>query len=123
VRAIDREVATVMHATHIGCCADIESLVLTGMRCSLGDWVGSSIGTILSDIMFGTPKPVHTEANLNVLAGNNVNIVLHGHEPTLSEMIVAASELPEMQELAKEVGADGITLSGICCTGNELTMR
>ncbi|WP_434797647.1 anaerobic carbon-monoxide dehydrogenase catalytic subunit [Terrisporobacter vanillatitrophus] len=123
VRAIDREVATVMHATHIGCCSDIESLILTGMRCSLGDWVGSSIGTILSDIMFGTPKPVHTEANLNVLAGNNVNIILHGHEPTLSEMIVAASELPEMQELAKEVGADGITLSGICCTGNELTMR
>lgn len=123
VRAIDREIATVMHATHIGCCSDIESLVLTGMRCSLGDWVGSSIGTILSDIMFGTPKPVHTEANLNVLAGNNVNIILHGHEPTLSEMIVAASELPEMQELAKEVGADGITLSGICCTGNELTMR
>ncbi|WP_455538843.1 anaerobic carbon-monoxide dehydrogenase catalytic subunit [Terrisporobacter sp.] len=123
VRAIDREIATVMHATHIGCCADVESLILTGMRCSLGDWVGSSIGTILSDVMFGTPKPVHTEANLNVLAGNNVNIILHGHEPTLSEMIVAASELPEMQELAKEVGADGITLSGICCTGNELTMR
>lgn len=123
VRAIDREVATVMHATHIGCCADIESLILTAMRCGLSDWVGSSIGTILSDIMFGSPKPVQTEANLNVLAGNNVNIILHGHEPTLSEMIVAASELPEMQELAKEVGADGITLSGICCTGNELTMR
>ena len=78
---------------------------------------------MLSDILFGTPKPVHTEANLNVLDGNNVNIILHGHEPTLSEMIVLASELPEMQDLAKEVGADGITLSGICCTGNELTMR
>lgn len=123
VRAIDREIATVMHATHIGCCADIESLILTGMRCALGDWVGSSIGTMLSDVMFGTPTPVHTEANLNVLEGNNVNIILHGHEPTLSEMIVLASELPEMQDLAKEVGADGITLSGICCTGNELTMR
>ncbi|WP_455542203.1 anaerobic carbon-monoxide dehydrogenase catalytic subunit [Intestinibacter sp.] len=123
VRAIDREIATVMHATHIGCCADIESLILTGMRCALGDWVGSSIGTVLSDVMFGSPKPVRTEANLNVLDGNNVNIILHGHEPTLSEMIVLASELPEMQELAKEVGADGITLSGMCCTGNELTMR
>lgn len=123
VRAIDREIATVMHSTHIGCCADIESVLLTGVRSALADYVGSSIGTKLSDIMFGTPKPVHTEANLNVLAGNNVNIILHGHEPTLSEMIVAASELPEMQELAKEVGADGITLSGICCTGNELTMR
>ena len=123
-RAIDREIATVMHSTHIGCCADLDTLINMSMRCSMADgWAGSMIGTMISDILFGTPKPVHTEANLNVLAGNNVNIILHGHEPTLSEMIVAASELPEMQELAKEVGADGITLSGICCTGNELTMR
>ena len=123
-RAIDREIATVMHSTHIGCCADIDALIHMAMRCSMADgWAGSMIGTMLSDILFGTPKPVHTEANLNVLDGNNVNIILHGHEPTLSEMIVLASELPEMQDLAKEVGADGITLSGICCTGNELTMR
>lgn len=123
-RAIDREVATVMHSTHIGCCADLESLIIMAMRCSMADgWAGSMIGTMISDILFGTPKPVHTEANLNVLAGNNVNIVLHGHEPTLSEMIVAAAELPEMQELAKEVGADGINLAGMCCTGNEVTMR
>ena len=113
-----------MHSTHIGCCADIDALVHMAFRCSMADgWAGSMIGTMLSDILFGTPKPVHTEANLNVLDGNNVNIILHGHEPTLSEMIVLASELPEMQDLAKEVGADGITLSGICCTGNELTMR
>lgn len=123
-RAIDREIATVMHSTHVGCTSDLDSLIHMAMRCSMADgWAGSMIGTMLSDVLFGTPKPVHTEANLNVLAGNNVNIILHGHEPTLSEMIVAASELPEMQELAKEVGADGITLSGICCTGNELTMR
>ena len=123
-RAIDREIATVMHSTHIGCCADTDALIHMAMRCSMADgWAGSMIGTMLSDILFGTPKPVHTEANLNVLDGNNVNIILHGHEPTLSEMIVLASELPEMQDLAKEVGADGITLSGICCTGNELTMR
>lgn len=123
-RAIDREVATVLHSTHVGCTSDLDSLINMAMRCSMADgWAGSMIGTMLSDVLFGTPKPVHTEANLNVLAGNNVNIILHGHEPTLSEMIVAASELPEMQELAKEVGADGITLSGICCTGNELTMR
>ena len=123
-RAIDREIATVMHSTHVGCAADCESIIDIGIRCSMADgWQGSMIGTQFSDIMFGSPKPVRTEANLNVLEENNVNIILHGHEPTLSEMIVLASELPEMQDLAKEVGADGITLSGICCTGNELTMR
>ena len=123
-RAIDREIATVMHSTHIGCAADCESIIDIAIRCSMADgWQGSMIGTQFSDIMFGSPKPVRTEANLNVLEENNVNIILHGHEPTLSEMIVLAADLPEMKALAKEVGADGITLSGICCTGNELTMR
>ena len=123
-RAIDREVATIMHSTHIGCTADIDSLIHMSLRTSLADgWAGSMIGTRFSDILFGTPTVRETEANLGVLEENKVNIILHGHEPSLSEMIVLASEDPELVELAKEVGADGITLSGICCTGNELTMR
>ncbi len=67
--------------------------------------------------------PRRTEANLAVLEENKVNIILHGHEPALSEMIVLASEEPDLVALAKEVGADGINLAGMCCTGNEITMR
>ena len=81
------------------------------------------IGTRFSDILFGTPTVRETEANLGVLEENKVNIILHGHEPSLSEMIVLASEDLELVELAKEVGADGINLAGMCCTGNEVTMR
>ena len=123
-RAIDREVATIMHSTHIGCTADIDSLIHMSLRTSLADgWAGSMIGTRFSDILFGTPTVRETEANLGVLEENKVNIILHGHEPSLSEMIVLASEDPELVELAKEVGADGINLAGMCCTGNEVTMR
>lgn len=123
-RAVDREIASVLHASHIGCTADAESMIKTAMRCSLTDgWLGSYMATEFSDIMFGTPKARFTEANLGVLEDNQVNIVLHGHEPTLSEMIVQAAELPEMIELAKSVGADGINLCGMCCTANEATMR
>lgn len=123
-RAIDREIATVMHSTHIGCTADIDSLIHMSLRTGMADgWCGSMMGTRISDILFGTPVPRQTEANLGVLEDNKVNIVLHGHEPTLSEMIVLAAEEPELLALAKEVGAEGINLAGMCCTGNEVTMR
>lgn len=123
-RAIDREIATVMHSTHVGCAADIDSLINLSLRTSMADgWQGSMIGTRFSDILFGTPMPVETEANLGVLEENQVNIILHGHEPSLSEMIVLASQDSQLLALAKEMGAEGINVSGMCCTGNEITMR
>ncbi|WP_411682432.1 anaerobic carbon-monoxide dehydrogenase catalytic subunit [Clostridium thailandense] len=123
-RGFDREVVAVMHSTHIGCMADAEEMLKMSMRCSLADgWLGSYMATEFSDIMFGTPHSRPTEASLGVLEDNQVNIVLHGHEPVLSEMIVQAAEMPEMIELAKSVGADGINLCGMCCTANEATMR
>jgi carbon-monoxide dehydrogenase catalytic subunit len=48
---------------------------------------------------------------------------VHGHEPTLSEMIVAASQDPEIIAYARAAGAKGINVSGICCTANEILMR
>lgn len=123
-RAIDRDVVSVMHSTHIGCSADADHILRLAMRASLCDgWAGSYMATEFTDIMFETPKPVNTEANLGVLEGNNVNILLHGHEPILSEMIVLAAEDPELVEMAKAQGADGINVVGMCCTGNEIVMR
>lgn len=123
VRAIDREIAGIMHSTHMGCAADAESIIRMAMRTSLGDMTGSMIGTELSDILFGTPIHRETESNIGVLDQKQVNIMLHGHEPTLSEMIVLAAEDAELVALAKEVGAEGINLVGVCCTANEVAMR
>jgi carbon-monoxide dehydrogenase catalytic subunit len=52
-----------------------------------------------------------------------VNVVVHGHEPSMSEMLVAASQSPDIIEYAKAAGARGVNLSGICCTANEILMR
>ena len=52
-----------------------------------------------------------------------VNVIVHGHEPTLSQMIVAASQDPEIIEYAKKAGTKGVNLAGICCTANEILMR
>ena len=123
-RAIDREVSSSMHMTHMGCYSKPEALVKQSIRCGLGDgWGGSMMGTEFSDVLFGTPKPIDTEANLGVMNADNVNIVVHGHDPSLSEMICEYADDPEMIAYAKEMGAKGITVSGVCCTSNEVAMR
>lgn len=81
------------------------------------------IATDLQDGLFGTPSPLRGRVNLGVLDPERVNIVVHGHEPTLSEMIVLAASDPDLQRLAREKGATGINVSGICCTANEILMR
>ena len=123
-RAIDREVATALHMTHMGNSSLPEALVRQALRCGLSDgWGGSMMGTEFSDVLFGTPKPVDSTANIGVMEKDNVNIVVHGHDPSLSEMIVYYANDPEMIALAKSVGAKGITISGVCCTANEVAMR
>jgi len=123
-RGIDREIVEVMHRTHMGVDTDYKNLIHQGMRCALSDgWGGSMIGTELQDVLFGTPAPIRAKVNLGVLDADQVNIVVHGHEPVLSEMAVAATRDPELLQLAKEAGATGINIAGICCTANEILMR
>ncbi len=123
-RGIDREVVECLHRTHIGDDQDMEHLLQQAVRTALADgWGGSMIGTDISDILFGTPAPIVGRANLGVLRKDMVNVVVHGHEPTLSQMIVAASMDPEIIAYAQAAGAKGVNLAGICCTANEILMR
>ena len=123
-RAIDREVSQSLHMTHMGCSSLPEALIRQSLRAGLSDgWGGSMMGTELSDVLFGTPKPIDTEANIGVMNKDMVNIVVHGHDPSLSEMIVFYAQDPEMVALAKSVGAKGINICGVCCTANEVAMR
>ena len=123
-RSIDREIVELMHRTHMGNDQDYEHILDQSMRTALGDgWGGSMLATDISDILFGTPGPVQGEVGLGVLSEDEVNVVVHGHEPTLSEMILVASQDPEIIEYAKSKGAAGVCLSGMCCTANEIIMR
>jgi len=122
--AVDKEVATAMHMTHMGNTADAEVLVKQGLRTGLSDgWGGSMMGTEFSDVLFGTPSPRDTEANLGVLEKDMVNIIVHGHDPAMSEMVVQASEEKELVDYARSKGAKGINIVGLCCTANEVAMR
>ncbi|MBT3310576.1 MAG: anaerobic carbon-monoxide dehydrogenase catalytic subunit [Desulfobacterales bacterium] len=123
-RNIDREIVEIMHRTHIGVDQDFRNLIKQGTRTAIADgWGGSMMATDLQDVLFGTPYPLLSEANLGVMKEDHVNIVIHGHEPILSEMIVAVTQTKEIKDYAKSKGAKGIQLSGICCTANEILQR
>jgi len=123
-RAADREICECMHRTHVGVDADPVGLLLHGIRTSISDgWGGSMVATMLSDILFGTPKPVSSKANLGVLKEDMVNLIVHGHNPILSTKIVETAQSEEIQKLAEESGARGVNVVGMCCTGNEVLMR
>lgn len=123
-RGVDREIAEMMHRTHMGCDNDAPNTLIHAARTSLADgWGGSMIGTELSDVIFGTPTPSKSTANLGIIKEDKVNLLVHGHNPVVSEMILAAARDPELVARAKELGATGINVGGLCCTGNELLMR
>ncbi|MDD5092951.1 MAG: anaerobic carbon-monoxide dehydrogenase catalytic subunit [Dehalococcoidia bacterium] len=123
-RGIDREVVEMMHRTTAGVDQDAEHIMSQALRTALSDgWGGSMLGTDISDILFGTPGPVQARANFGVLSNDDVNVVIHGHEPNLSMMMVEAASNPEIIEYAKSKGAKGINLAGMCCTANKILMR
>ncbi len=123
-RGLDREVVEMMHRTHMGVDQDPKSLLDHALRTSLTDgWGGAMLATDISDILYGTPTPVRAKMSVGLLKEDEVNLVVHGHEPSLAEMMVVASAEPELLEYAKSKGANGINLAGICCTANEVLMR
>jgi carbon-monoxide dehydrogenase catalytic subunit len=123
-RGIDREVVEIMHRTHMGVDQDYRSLLRQGVRTALADgWGGSMIATELQDVIFGTPAPVFSQVNLGVLKEGEVNLIIHGHEPMLAEMLAIVTQEPDMTAYARSKGASGINLVGMCCTANEILMR
>jgi carbon-monoxide dehydrogenase catalytic subunit len=123
-RAIDREVVESLHRSTMGVDQDYKNIINQATRAALADgWGGSMLSTELQDILFGTPYPGRGEVNMGVLKDDQVNIIVHGHEPLLSEMIVAASQDPELLAKAEKAGAKGINIAGVCCTANEMLMR
>ncbi|MHB8191247.1 MAG: anaerobic carbon-monoxide dehydrogenase catalytic subunit [Ferrimicrobium sp.] len=116
------EIEMAMHASSMGNDADPTSLMMRVLKMSLVDgWTGLALTVDLQDILFGTPEVSVTEAAVGVLEANSVNIATHGHNPVLSEKILNWAE--RMNDDAVAAGAERINVVGVCCTGNELSMR
>lgn len=120
------EVFEAMHVTTVGSCSDWKALARQDLRTALAYCYSTLFGSSLgAEMLFGIPEPreVELEAGYGVLREDHVNILLHGHSPIMAEKVVEKAGLPEMQALAREAGARGIRLGGMCCTGNELLNR
>ncbi len=123
-RGAMREIMELMHRTHMGVDQDYENIIHQCSRTALADgWGGSMVATEISDILFGTPTPVRTEVNMGCLKEDHVNIIIHGHEPNLFESILDSVNDPDLIQEAKEAGAEGINLVGMCCSGAEMLCR
>jgi carbon-monoxide dehydrogenase catalytic subunit len=123
-RGIDREIVEIMHRTHMGVDQDYRNILMGSARTALADgWGGSMISTELQDILFGNPVPVYGQINLGVLKKDEVNVVIHGHEPLLPEIMADVVHDADIQQAAKAVGAKGVNLAGMCCSANEILMR
>jgi carbon-monoxide dehydrogenase catalytic subunit len=123
-RGAMREIMEIMHRTHMGVDQDYSNIIQQISRAALADgWGGSMVATEISDILFGTPSPVSIEVNMGVLKENQVNIIVHGHEPNLFESMIESVNEPSLLKAAKEAGAAGINLVGMCCSGAEVLVR
>jgi carbon-monoxide dehydrogenase catalytic subunit len=123
-RGAMREIMELMHRTHMGVDQDYTNITKQCSRTALADgWGGSMVATEISDILFGTPSPVAIEVNMGVLKEDQVNIIVHGHEPNLFESMIASVNEPTLIQAAKEAGANGINLCGMCCSGAEVLVR
>jgi carbon-monoxide dehydrogenase catalytic subunit len=123
-RGAMREIMELMHRTAMGVDQHYENITRQISRTALADgWGGSMVATEISDILFGTPSPVVVEVNMGVLKEDQVNIIIHGHEPNLFESLVESVNAPTLIQAAKDAGATGINLVGMCCSGLEMFVR
>jgi carbon-monoxide dehydrogenase catalytic subunit len=123
-RGAMREIMEMMPRTARGVDQDYQNITNQASRTARADgWGGSMVTTEISDILFGTPSPVAVEVNMGVLKEDQVNIIIHGHEPNLFESIVESVNEPTLVQAAKDAGAKGINLVGMCCSGLEMFVR
>jgi carbon-monoxide dehydrogenase catalytic subunit len=123
-RGAMREIMEMMHRTHMGVDQHYENITKQCTRTALSDgWGGSMVATEISDILYGTPTPVRADVDMGCLKEDQVNVIIHGHEPNLFESMLDSVSDPTLVKAAKDAGAEGINLVGMCCSGAEMLSR
>lgn len=123
-RSAAYEVMESLHMTTLGGCSDWQALAFQELRAALAYCYSTLFGTSLAtEILYGTPQPRVTRVNYGVLQADHVNLLLHGHSPVMVEKVLEKVHSAEIQARARALGAKGIVVAGLCCTGDELLAR
>ncbi len=100
------------------------SLAKKSMRMSIATCMAAQLALeVIQDILFGTPKPHESYADLGILDPDYVNIAVDGHEPFVGAALIKLAESEEVQKRAREAGAKGLRIIGFIETGQELLQR
>ena len=110
-----------IHSTAQGMMSSTKHILMSCLKFGVIDMIGLFISTQLQDILLGVPTPKKSKIGMDVLEIDKVNILVHGHVPVLSEMVISYAN--KLEEKAKEAGAKGINVVGTCCTGTEVLVR
>lgn len=114
------ELSEAMHRTTMGVDGDMVHLATDGLKLGLVDgYCGLHAATGIQDVLFGTPMLTFAKSGLSVIRQNEINLVVNGHEPILSEKIVDAVN----DYNAANPFSTKVNVVGMCCTGNEVLMR
>ncbi|MFW6038418.1 MAG: anaerobic carbon-monoxide dehydrogenase catalytic subunit [Candidatus Saliniplasma sp.] len=104
--------------------SDYQSMALKTLRMGLSTSYGSlTLLEEVQDILFGTASPHEAEVDMGILEPNYVNILPNGHEPFMGAALIQVAHRDEVQQKAKDAGADGIHIVGSIETGQELMQR
>ncbi|GJQ59572.1 MAG: anaerobic carbon-monoxide dehydrogenase catalytic subunit [Candidatus Scalindua sp. AMX11] len=110
-----------VHSTAQGMMSSTKHLLLSCLKFGVVDMMALYISTQLQDILLGVPTPKPSRIGMDALDKDKVNILVHGHVPVLSEMVIAQAN--KLTKKALGVGAKGINVVGTCCTGTEVLVR
>ncbi len=100
------------------------SLAKKAMRLGIVTCLGAQVVIeTIHDILFGTPKPHESSADLGIIDPDYVNIAVNGHEPFVGAALIKLAERDEIQEKARKAGAKGLKIIGSIETGQELIQR
>ncbi|MCL4514167.1 MAG: ABC transporter permease subunit [Firmicutes bacterium] len=123
-RSATYEVMETLHMTTLGGCSDWTALAAQELRSALAYCYSTLFASSMAtEILYGIPRPRPAQVNYGVMREDHVNILLHGHSPVMAEKVLEKINSPEIQALARQAGAGGIVVAGMCCTGDELLAR
>jgi carbon-monoxide dehydrogenase catalytic subunit len=123
-RSASYEIVEALHMTTLGGCSDWIALAEQQLRAALAYCYGPLFGSSLAtEMLFGVPEPRTTTVNYGVLKHDHVNVLIHGHSPVMVGSLLEKLRSPEIEQLARDRGAKGIVVGGLCCSGEELLAR